>query len=440
LLQGIQESLTERSIRELSWQRGEPEWLLERRLEAWHAFERLPLPGPPDELWRCTDLSSVSLGPLSLGPATPQPSPPEGFPEGLLASLAIRGKRAGIALQMDFDGVFSELSQELAERGVIFTSLGRAVRDWPELLRERLMVDCIRPEENKFAALHGALWSGGVLLYVPQGVRVELPFHAIFYLLAPGLALLPHTLVILERGSGATLLEERLSPPLEGEAFASPMVEVFIGEGAQFRYIGLEGWGEQVVSVAAQRSILQREASLETFSAHLGGGLSKAHTEAILKGPGARSDILGLTFGNGGQHFDQYTLQDHQAPHTQSDLLYKAVVRGQSRYIYYGLIHIDREAQRSDAFQTSRNLLLGEEARADAIPVLEIEADDVRCSHAAAVGPVDREQLFYLMTRGLPQEEATRVLVGAFFEPLIERLPIGWLREKLKEQVRRKIG
>ena len=436
----MKRALAERSVAELSGLKGEPSWLLEKRLEAWRAYEALPLPKPSDDVWRRTDLGRLKLE--SFGAFT-EPSAPVAEAHELSADLRslarLDGARAGVAVQADSSAVFSALSEELADKGIIFTSLDRAVADYPDLVRERLL-SAVQPGENKFTALHSALWSGGVFLYVPRNVQVELPFHAIVHLSQAELGLFPHTLVVLEPGSSATLVEEHISSELAATSFVSPMVESFIGEGAHLRYTSLVQWSDRVFTIGLQRNLLSRDARVETMSVLLGGGVTKSHVESLLKEPGAHSDMLGIAFGGGSQHFDQYTLQDHQAPHTTSDLLYKAALRDKSRSIYYGLIHLRKPAQKAQAFQTNRNLILGDGARADSIPVLEIEADDVRCSHAAAVGPVDPDQLFYLMARGLDATSATRMLVEGFFEPLVARIPIEWVRQRLESWIHAKIG
>ncbi len=439
-MQQTKRAIAESSVRELSGLKGEPEWLLQQRLEAWRAYERLPVPSPADEVWRRTDLSKLNLeGFNAFADLSERVYDASELPAELRAYAKLDGTRAGLAIHSDSTGLFGAVSHELEEKGVLFASLDRAVKERPDLVRERLF-SAVKPEENKFTALHAALWSGGTLLYVPRDVNVELPFHALVNLTQAEAGIFPHTLIVLEPGSSATLVEEHVSPDLPATSLNLPVIEALVGDAAQLRYVGLSQWGSNVFTIGLQRNLLGRDARIQTLSVLLGGSVTKSHVESLLQAPGGHSDMLGLAFGGEKQHFDQYTLQDHQAPHTTSDLLYKAALRDRARSIYYGLIHLRKPAQKAEALQTDRNLLLNEGAKADSIPVLEIEADDVRCSHAAAVGPVDPDALFYLMSRGLDSASATRMLVDGFFEPLVARVPIDWARDRLTAWIDRKIG
>jgi Fe-S cluster assembly protein SufD len=282
------------------------------------------------------------------------------------------------------------------------------------------MTRAVRPSASKFAALHGALWSGGALLYVPPGVTIEQPLLGVTWLATPGVALFPHTLVVLDRGASATFIDQQVSPPGAAfEALSVGVIELFPGPGANLRYVTLSELGRGVYTFNHQQTIAERDVQLNLLAVGLGGRLTRQSVETALVGPGANAEMLGLVFGSRGQHFDYYTVQEHVEGHTTSDLLYK------------GLIRIHKNAQRSDAYQANRNLLLSDTSRADSIPQLEIEANDVRCTHGATIGPVDEEQIFYLMARGLTRVQAKELVVEGFFVEVTDRIPLEGIRERI---------
>ncbi len=432
--------LTEEAVRALSLAKDEPERVRARRLEAWRHYERMPMPGPQDEGWRRTSLSGVPFDTITpfLEPH-PRATDVKALPRELTARIDGALEKAGLIVQQDSNSVHTFLQDNLAKQGVVLTDMDTAVRDYPELWQEYFMTSAIPAEDGKFAALHGAFWSGGTFIYVPPDVEVSLPIHSLVYLSHPGLGLFPHTVVVADRGSSVTLLEEHFSLTQEGYSLSIPLVEVFVKDGAQVRYVNVQEWQDNVYTIASHRTIVGRDAYVQACNIGLGGRLSKIHSETQMVGPGTRSEMLGLLFGEKRQHFDHYTLQDHRAPRTSSDLLFRSVLKDRARYVYYGFIKMRKEAQQSQGFQTDRNLLLTGRARADSIPVLEIEADDVKCSHASAPGPVDDDQLFYLMSRGLPSLEAERMLVEGFLEPVVARVPLPWLREKLAYTIQSKL-
>ena len=433
--------LTEQAVRALSSVKDEPDWVRKRRLEAWRIYEQMPMPSPRDEEWRRTSLSNVPFNTVApFSDPRPEATDEGDLPLELRAHVDGGVEKAGLVIQQDSYGIYTFLADNLARQGVIIGHLDKAVRDYPELFHEYFMTSAIPAEDSKFAALHGALWSGGTLVYVPPNVEVSLPIHSLVYLSQPELGIFPHTLIVAERGSSVTVVDEYLSLDQEGKALSVPMVEVFVKDGAQVRCVNVQEWHDGVYTLANHRIIIGADAYVQYCNIGLGGRLSKVHTVSRIQGPGTRSDILGLQFGQRRQHYDHFTAQDHQAPHTSSNMLFKSVLKDRARYVYYGLIKMQKAAQQSEGFQTDRNLLLTGRAKADSIPILEIEADDVKCSHASATGPMDEEQLFYLMTRGLSRLEAERLLVEGFFEPVLSQVPLPWMREKLTELIRQQLG
>jgi Fe-S cluster assembly protein SufD len=302
------------------------------------------------------------------------------------------------------------------------------------------MTKAVTPEHDKFSALHGAFWSGGVFLYVPKGVQVELPLEARVYADADSPALMPHTLVVVEAGASAVFIDEYVSPTGEQQGLSNSVVELFTGAGAQLRYVSVQDWGRNVYHFNTQRLVAQRDSATNSLSILLGSKLTKSNVESGLDGQGATSEMLGIFFGDGAQHFDQHTLQDHLQPHTTSDLLFKGVLRDRARSVFAGLIRVEPHAQRTDAYQANRNLLLSDKARVDTMPKLEIGANDVRCTHGATIGQVDQEQLFYLQSRGLDRGEAERMIVDGFLDEIIQRIPLAEVRDRLDLAIKQKMG
>jgi Fe-S cluster assembly protein SufD len=406
-------TITEATVRSLSQQAGEPAWLLQRRLDAWRAFEAMEMPSPAVEEWRRTDLSGIDLD----------------------TALAAEPPLTSDAYRL-YQGDEGEQSPDLPP-GVVFTSLSNALKTHEKLV-EPLLHSLVLPEEWKLQALAAALRQDGAFIYVPSGVEVELPLHVALSTDQPFFA--PHILIVAGDNSKVTVIQETASQD-ETAHLVSGAIEVFAGPYARVHYYDMEGWGAATDSFTTLRAKLDRGAELTTVTAGLGGKLTRSKVEALLEGEGSQADLLGVSFGDGSQHFDYQTLQDHIGPRTRSDLLYKAALTGKASEVWYGTARIHKGAAGSDANQTSRNLLLSDSAKAAPIPVLEIEAYDIlRCSHGATAGPLDEEQAFYLESRGIDPKEAERLLVGAFFQPVLDRIEDEPLRKRVQNALARKIG
>jgi Fe-S cluster assembly protein SufD len=413
---------------------GEPDWLASRRFEAWDTWEATPLPTTRGEDWRYTDpkllrWNAVKVADASVG----------GMPEDARARMDAR-VASGRIVQVGAATASFELDPALEAQGVLLMDLLAAAREHPDLVRTHLGTRAAPPSVGKFAALNGALWAGGVFLYVPRGVRIEDPIRLLRWIDEPELAYFPRTLIIAAEGSQVGFVEEFASPDFDATAFSNGVVEIYASASSKVQYVGLQQWGRGVKHLATQRTIAGRDASLDTLVVNLGGDVARVDLAASLEGPGARSDMLGLYFGQGKQHFDHFTRQEHRVPHATSDLLYKGGLDGESRAIFRGLIKVFPKAQRTDAYQTNRNLLLSRTAQATSLPNLEIEADDVRCSHAATVGHLDAEELFYIMSRGIPRHEAERLVVFGFFGDVLDRLPLPEVARELRSAIEQKIG
>jgi Fe-S cluster assembly protein SufD len=382
------------------------------REEALDLFEALPVPSQETEEWRYTDLSGLDLSftPSALG-------------RGPEARATAENQAAAPGASV----LLSTSNQDVAARGVIFCDLDEAARTHPELVDPHLH-RLVPTSRTKFTALHGAFRAGGTFLYVPRGVTVELPLQTLFSLTSDGAAVFPHTLLVADEDSEVTFIDRFTSPDV-GRALSDAVTEIVVGRAARVRYVSIQEWGAGVTHLGVQRAHVDRDAEFRSLSIGFGASLARAETEAILLGEGGFSEMLGIFFADETQHFDHRTEQDHAARNCTSDLLYKGALRDESSGVYSGWVHVRPGAQKTNAMQTSRNILLSEGAFGRAIPNLEIEANDVRCGHAASVGPVDDEQLFYLMSRGIPRDEAERLIVFGFFNEVLERIALSEVRE-----------
>jgi Fe-S cluster assembly protein SufD len=427
--------LARESAQALAARRDEPAWMREQRAAAWDLYESLPMPTLRDEEWRRTDIRAVRLNDLQL----PAPNGHAPVPAHWLPAPDALTTRAGVLVQRDASPVHRSVTDALAGQGVILTDMDSALRTHGDLIRDHFMREAVRADYSKFAALHAALWSGGTFLYVPDGVEVALPLQSSLWLDEPGRGIFPHTLVILGRNSKATLIEETGSQGAHG-TLNVPVVELLVGEGAHLTYITLQEFDDSPNQIGVHRAILERDATLSWMTATLGGRLAKLNLDTELRGPGANAEMLGMYFASGKELLDFHTLQDHQAPHAGSDLLFKGVLKDEARTVFSGLIRVHEGAQKTDAYQKNNNLILSPHARADSIPNLEIGANDVRCSHGATAGRVAEDQLFYLMSRGLTRRAAERLIVTGFLVPLIERVPLEDLRQRLYTLIDSKMG
>jgi Fe-S cluster assembly protein SufD len=421
-------AITEETIRRISQDAKEPAWLLERRLDALRAYNGMSMPDPMAEEWRRTDISELDLDAVLL---VEQPKP------ATLPNLGTKTEDFGGTVAVAPDGrTYWAQNGDLG--GAVFIELQRAVHEHEALVRE-FMHSVVKPNEWKLGALQAAVNHGGAFVYVPRGVEIELPLH--YYVSSGGAATFPHLLVVADEGSSVTIMQETHSKDSEQQSLVTGAVEIIAKQDARVRFVELQTWGKKTYAFSTIRARLDRGAHLTAGLAGLGGRLSKTRLEVELTGEGASAELLGLTHGNASQHFDYITLQDHIAPRTSSNLMFKAALDGASSEVWTGTVRIQRGAGGSEANQTSRNLLLSPDAKAAPIPVLEIEAYDIqRCSHGASAGPLDEEQRFYLESRGIPPAEAERLLVDAFFQQVIDMLPGEHIRERVERALAAKIG
>jgi Fe-S cluster assembly protein SufD len=399
------------------------------RKQAFDEFLALPIPSQETEEWRYTDLEGFDfdLRPFAEGGRADNL---DDVPEEILAAAGKVGERDGLQIQRNSEVVVTHLSRELAAKGVWFGDLDRASADRPDVI-ERHLHGLLATDRSKFTALHAAFRTGGTFLHVPRDVRVELPIQTLTYLDADGSVVFPRTLLIADEGSEVTFIDRYVSPAL-GRAVSDAIAEIYVGAGARVRYVALQEYGNGVQHLSVQRARVGRDAALETLGVALGGTLARAEIEAVLAEDGGSSEMLGVYFGDGDQHIDHRSIQDHIGSRTSSDLLYKGAMRDESNAIYTGTVVIEKGAHLCNAYQTNRNILLSETARAHSVPNLEILTNDpTRCGHAASVGPVSDDELFYLMSRGIPEKEAERLIVFGFFQEVLDRVDIPEIRDGL---------
>lgn len=412
--------------------RNEPDWLADLRRSAWARFSELPMPGRNDEEWSRTDIRLFKLDRYGLPDSQP---PVTEAPHGLLSHGVVLG---GQAVTLDSATTESTVTDKWAAKGVLFGGIEKMMAEHGDLLRPFLERRVVDPNHDKFSALNAACWAGGALLYVPKRVVVDEPFYALSGLTDGGVDL-TKTLVILDEGAEATMLSETASVSPHAGGFHCGTIELLVEPTARLRYVNLQNWGDQVWHFAHQKAHVAQGATLQWTIGALGSRLAKVNQHVALTGQDAEAQVNGVMFTQGKQHLSYGTHQHHMAAHCRSDLLYKAALQDESRTVWRGMIKVDRVAQKTDAYQRNDNLMLSRAARSDSIPGLEIEADDVRCTHGSTSGRVDEQQVFYAMTRGYTHQEAVRMIVAGFFQQVFDRITIESVRDALGEAIGRRV-
>jgi Fe-S cluster assembly protein SufD len=416
-----------------------PDWLVARRVAAAERLADLSWPTPDEEIWRYSRVDELDLDRYQPVPVDELGEPGVEQAPGGGPIAAEAGERAGLVVVRNGRVVHHSLDAALESKGV--RVCGLATCEESELAGLLGVTSDASPDA--FTVLHDAFLAGGAYIHVPEGVVVDRPIVVLHWSEHDGCATFPHTLVVAEPNAEVTVFDRFGSPPDATLAtvglLVDAVVELVVRDNAHVRYVSVQEHGPRTWQIALQRAHLGRDASLRSAAVALGGDYARLRSESRLEGEGADSDLMAVYFGDGTQMLDFRTLQDHAAPRTRSNLLFKGAVEDHAQSVYSGLVRIRKDAQRSDARQANRNLVLTEGAEAKSVPNLEIEADDVRCSHASAVGPIDEEQLYYLASRGVPPEEAERLIVLGFFDDVFEQLPLRSLVAPLRRSVIEKI-
>jgi len=407
------------------------------RALAWNSFKRLALPVNTEEAWRRTDIHALPVDKFKLtvdGEVKDFPMVREDLLKPLVAD------QHGGQILLTPDNAKIDLDAKLVQKGVIFTDLITAEQKYPDLLA-KMIGKTVNVEEGKFAALAGAFAQNGVVLYVPKGVIVDEPLHSVLWGPGANLAHVSHILVLVDEGASVTYVHESASPDdMASNSMHAGLVEIQVMQDASLKFVELQSWGRHVWNFSHERIRVERGGNLDWIFGAIGSRLTKNFSELDLAGEGAQGRMSGFYFTDGNQHLDHDTQQNHFAPHTTSDLLFKGALKGKSRSVWQGMIYVAPGAQKTDGYQANRNLVLSDGARADSIPGLEILADDVRCTHGATVGKLEQEPLFYLKSRGIPQAEAEKIVVEGFFDPIFQRIPFEGVRERFQEYIANKMA
>ncbi len=407
-----------------------PAWWMERKRAAYARFARLPLPRRTDENWRFSNQAGFTLD----GYALPGPV---GAEQAHHASLGVQSAGT-LVLANHRPALLEPLPDALARQGVVFDTLQNALRTHGELVREHLLAQPARLGSEKFAALHEAFLEDGAFIFVPKGVTVGLPISVFHYAAGSGIALFPHTLVVAAENARVTVADFFRSANPDDRQFICGGNDLYVGHGAQVTYLALQDWSREALSYQSNATVVRRDARVLSLNLHAGARQARHESFSQLQAPGAHSEMLALTLARQSQEFDQRTLQIHQAPNTSSNLLYKNALLDQAKTIFSGLINVDPDAQKTDAYQSNRNLMLSDDAEAHSLPGLEIQANDVRCSHGATSSRIPAEQEFYLQSRGIAKTQADQLLVFGFFEEVLGRIENTGLHDRLAEIIRGK--
>ena len=452
-----------------------PQWWQDLRQSAWTRYTTTPHPSPTDERWRFTDLAALSIADFGLSDfslRSERISDLQTAQATLGASLPLASDNPQSAIRNPQSPRFpcsaasltftnnrltrrTPLPANLTAQGVIYCPLEEAIIAHPTLIRAYLQKHDVALGSEKFTALNTALTTSGALLYVPKNITIDAPLHLEHIATGPAASIYPHTLVILEDNARATLIEHFTSAasgsaefPLGQNAkknlgaprFASGVNDLHAAPGSRLTYIGAQTYSPDTLAFQTNSIVAQRDAHILTLNLHLGGRYSRHESHSRLQGPGAHSEMLALTVATNSQQFDQRTLQTHQAPNTSSNLLYKNALLDAAKTIFSGLIIVEPDAQKTDAYQSNRNLMLSDEAEANSLPGLEIQANDVRCTHGATTARIPAEQEFYLQSRGINPATAHELLIAGFFEEVLNKLENEELKTTLRTLIQTKFG
>lgn len=427
-----EKGLTEGIIHQISDEKKEPDWMRHFRLESLKKFYELKNPewGP--------DLSAVDINEITtyIRPDAELSEDWGEVPEDIrdtfvrlgIPEAEYRRNLSGVGAQYDSEVVYHNIQKELVEQGVVYTDFETAVREYEDIVKEYFMT-CITNEDHKYAALHGAVWSGGSFVYVPKGVQVQVPLQSYFRLNAPGAGQFEHTLIIVEEGAYCHFIEGCSAPKYNVLNIHAGAVELFVKENATLRYSTIENWSRNMYNLNTKRAIVDKNGSIEWVSGSFGSKVSMLYPMSILKGEGARSEFTGITFAGRDQFLDTGTKVLHLAPNTSSTVNSKSISKDGGVAIYRGLVKMTKEATGSKSTVSCESLMLDSISRSDTVPVIDIAAKDVDLGHEAKIGRIDDDAIFYLMSRGITEQDAKAMIVRGFAEPIAKELPLEYAVE-----------
>lgn len=407
----------------------------EYRRKSWNTFNLLPMPTEKDEDWRRTSLRNIAFDKFTI--IDPADQSKTQFPPQLIEPMADR-KHGGQVLISPWEARI-QLDEEIEKRGVVFEDIKTAAEKHPKIL-EKVIHRIDTAKNRKFSALAGALELNGILLYVPRGVAVDSPLQSVYWAPCSGHVHGLHVLVYLEEDSSVTYVHESSSPTqADADSLHTGVMEIYVGSNAHLNFVELQSWGENVVNFTSENVSVEKSGSVDWIFGALGSKLTKNYSDLNLIGQGSSGKVSGFYFTDNQQHLDHDTQQNHLAPDTTSDLLFKGALIDQSRSVWEGMIYVAPNASKTDGYQANRNLVLSKKARADSIPGLEILTDDVKCTHGATVGKIDEDQVFYLMSRGMTRETSERLIVEGFFDPIMQRIPFEGVKKRFQTAIQEKM-
>lgn len=424
--------LSEEVVLEISEQKNEPSWMRDFRLRSLEIYDSMPMP-----MWG-VDLSELDINSIVayIRPSAKMERSWDDVPEDIRNTFerlgipeAERTSLAGVGAQYDSEVVYHNIKESLTKQGVIFEDMDTAVKKYPDLIKEYFMTRNVTPKDHKFAALHGAIWSGGTFVYVPEGVKVDVPLQAYFRMNAPGTGQFEHTLIIADKGSEVHFIEGCSAPQYSVSNLHAGCVELFINEGARIIYSTIENWSKNTYNLNTKRAIVEKNGIIEWISGSFGSHKTMLYPCSVLKGEGAKSEYTGVTFAAKGQHLDTGSKMIHLAPNTSSKVLAKSISKDGGISNYRGLLKVGPRAEGAKASVQCEGLMLDDISRSDTMPIIEIANDNVDIGHEAKVGRISDEQIFYLMSRGLSEDDARAMIVRGFVEPIAKSLPLEYAVE-----------
>lgn len=417
-------------VRQISEMKDEPDWMLDFRLKSLEIFNSKPMPRWGGGI--NIDFQEIYY---YLKPTEQQGKTWDDVPEEIKETFdklgipqAEREFLSGVKAQFESEVVYGSLKEDLADQGVVFLDTDTAVREYPDLLREHFG-KIIPPDDNKFAALNSAVWSGGSFIYVPPGVEIEFPLQAYFRINAENMGQFERTLIIVDEGASVHYVEGCTAPMYSSESLHSAVVEVVVKKGARCRYTTIQNWANNIYNLVTKRAMAYRDATMEWVDGNLGSQLTMKYPAVYMMEPGARGEILSIAFSGKGQHQDAGAKLVHAAPNTTGQIISKSISKNGGRSSYRGLVKVEKGATNTKCNVVCDALILDEQSRSDTYPYIEIAEQDTSIGHEASVSRIGEEQLFYLTSRGLTEAEASTMIVNGFIEPLVKELPMEYAVE-----------
>ncbi len=423
--------LTSQIVLDISKEKNDPEWMREFRLRSLEIYNQIPMPtwGPSLHELNMDDIVTYVRPDTEMkGKWHEVPDDIKDTFERLGIPQAERESLAGVGAQYDSEVVYHSVKEELVKQGVVYTDMESALREYESMIQEYFM-KLVTPNDHRFVALHGAVWSGGSFVYVPPGVQVEIPLQSYFRLNSPGAGQFEHTLIIVDKGAKLHFIEGCSAPKYNVTNLHAGCVELYIKEDASLRYSTIENWSRNMLNLNTKRALVEKNGSIEWVSGSFGSKISMLYPRSILKGEGARAEFNGVTFAAGGQVLDTGAAVIHAAPYTSSNINSRSISKGGGVAVYRGAVKVAPNAHHCKSLVSCESLMLDDLSRSDTLPVIDIQNDEVDIGHEAKIGRISEEAIFYLMSRGISEQEAKAMIVRGFAEPIAKELPLEYAVE-----------